>query len=70
MLNHIKTGTFQFQDDSRQSIELSKFGFLQDGILSVNFSDFSMDLNNKHKGIGGTVSNDEEMPHEWLHGFQ
>ena len=27
------------QDEVRQTIELSKFGFLQDGILSVNFFD-------------------------------
>ncbi|XP_068695280.1 protein GPR107-like isoform X1 [Montipora foliosa] len=44
----------ELEDDSRQTIELSKFGFLQHGILSVNFSDLTMDLNNKHKGIGGT----------------
>lgn len=27
------------QDEVRQTIELSKFGFLQNGILKVNFSD-------------------------------
>lgn len=30
---------FRLQDEVRQTIELSKFGFLQNGILKVNFSD-------------------------------
>ena len=31
------------KDDARQTIELSKFGFLRKGFLSVDFSDLKLD---------------------------
>ena len=36
---------FNTQDEVRQTIELSKFGFLQNGILKVNFSDMVVQEN-------------------------